>query len=378
MHARVCLCVCMSVCLCVGVSVCLCVCVSVCVLCGCPCVVHVRACACLCACAVQASTPNVDKKSISPHEVSLPAPPPRTPQHYNNTSQSTFQRMDAAAMEAAAAAAMHGANSKLAKSGGHAEIDLEQDEIIPDTRKGESANGASTQDNSDAQTYGRHSRDHHHDPLTPQRHAHPPNPSRQPPQSAPPKSMHSMASPGSRAWTGGMNMATADLATRVARVCVSLSLAVALALSYSVLICFCLRSMSALVFVWYLFRYTRTGLSTHRDVQQTPSLTCACITSHPLNFPLSLLSFTYALNDRHRSCSKNLESRSVISGNLLQLAAGLLAPLLQHGNLEVAVTMSESTSWHILWTSARVRYSGLTMTGPRRLVEVRVQRRERE
>jgi hypothetical protein len=251
---------------------------------------------------VQASPHNVDEKSISPHEVSFPAPPPRTPQHYNNTSQSTFQRMDASAMEAAAAAAMHGASSKLARSGCHAEIDLEQDDIVRDIRKGESANGASTHDNSDVQSYGRHSRDQCNDPLTPQRHAHPPNPSRQPPQSAPPKSMHSMAPPGSRAWTGGMNMATADLATRVARVCLCVSRAVALVLTLASLICFCLRSMSALVFVWYLFRYTRTGLSKHRNVPVTPSLTCVC---------------------RHRSSSKNLESRSVISANLLQSAAGL-------------------------------------------------------
>ena len=131
--------------------------------------------------------------------------------------------MDAAAMEAAAAAEMHGASSKLAKSGGHAEIDLEQDDdIVRDIRKGESANCASTQDTADVQSFGKHSLDCRKDSLTPQRHAHPPNPSRLPPQSAPPKSMQSMAPPGSRAWTGGMNMATADLATRVARVCVCL------------------------------------------------------------------------------------------------------------------------------------------------------------
>jgi hypothetical protein len=97
-------------------------------------------------------------------------------------------------------------------------------------------------------------------------------------------------------------MATADLATRVARVCLCVSRAVALVLTLAALICFCLRSMSALVFVWYLFRYTRTGLSKHRNVPVTPSLTCVC---------------------RHRSSSKNLESRSVISANLLQSAAGL-------------------------------------------------------
>jgi len=203
-----------------------------------------------CSRTVQASPPaasvgkyNVNEKSIADdaaatREASFPPPPPRTPQHNDDSFQSISQQET-----------KHQGSSRHDKRVGRAKFQLEPDETI-----------------------------------------HPTQHCRPAPQSAPPKSMHSTNPPSSRAWAGGVNMATADLATRVARVCASLSRAPACALSGA------------------SFAIHKTHLSTRRDL-----LTDMCM--HHVNRPPSPLALTYPLG-RHRRYSKNLALHSVTSEHL--------------------------------------------------------------